>query len=85
MTVEQLVDQPFQSADLATGGTVLAGEVLEPLVPVPARWGRACFGVDVFEAAQPGFDLAAGVELVAHLGGQLGDLVPDVVKHQSAS
>ncbi len=82
MAVEQVVDEPFQSADLAARGSVLVDEVLEPFEPVRACGGRACVGVDVFEAAQPAFDLAAGVELVADLGGELGDLVGDVVQHE---
>ena len=85
VTVEQLVDETLQSADLAASSAVLVDERLQPGEPVPARWGRGCVGVDPFEAAQPGFDLAGRGELVAHLGGQLGDLVADVVEHQSAS
>ena len=38
MSVEEFVDEPFQSADLAAGGTVLVDEVLEPFEPVPASW-----------------------------------------------
>ena len=35
--------------------------------------------------AQPGFGLALGVELVAYLGGELGDLVADMVQHPQRS
>ena len=37
-------------------------------------------GVEVFEATQSGFDLAVAVELVSYLGGQLGDLIRDMVQ-----
>ena len=84
MVVEQLVDEPFEKADLAAGGAVLFDEILEPFEPTPACWGRACGGVDVFEAAQPGFDLAGRGGLVAYLGGQLEDLVHDMVQTECA-
>ena len=84
VTVEQLVDETLQSADLAARSAVLVDEVLESFEPVPAGWGRGSVGVHVLEAAQPTLDIAGRGELVAHLGGQLGDLVADVVKHQSA-
>ena len=74
--VEQLVDETFEAADLAASCAVLADERLQPGEPMFAGGGRGCVGVDPFEAAQPGFDLAAGGELVAHLGGQLGGSGP---------
>ena len=72
MAVEQLVDAPFEAADLAERLAVLVDECLEPFEPVSAGGGRARGGVAVFQAAQAALDLAAAVELVADLGGLTG-------------
>ena len=82
--VEQLVDPAFERADLAAGSPVLVDERQEPGDPVGAGLGRHDGGVDGFELAEPGLDLAGGRELVADLGGQLGQLVLGVVQHQGA-
>ncbi|MCY4135352.1 MAG: hypothetical protein OXG30_10650 [bacterium] len=82
MLVEQLFDEAFEAADLAAGCAVLAYERLEPAEAVRAGGCGGGGWVDVFEAAQPALDLAAGGELVAYFGGELGDLVCDVVQRQ---
>lgn len=80
--VEQIVDEPFEAAARCA---VLVDECPELSQAVSAGGGWAGSGVDVFEAAQPGFDLADCGELVADLGEHLGDLVRDVVQHQCSS
>ena len=63
---------------------VLFDERVEPFEAVRAGGRRVDVGVDAFEAAQPALDLALRVELVADLGGEFRDLVPDVVQSQCA-
>ena len=84
VAVEQVVDEPLEAADLAARGAVLVDERLELRQAIAAGRGRTRGGVEVFEAAQPGFDLSVAGELVADLGGQLGDQVGDVVQAQCA-
>lgn len=62
----------------------MVDECLEPLEPACAGQCGDGSGVDVFESPQPALDLAAGGYLVADLGGELHDLVPDVVQQRGA-
>ncbi len=48
--VEQLVDEPFETADLAASCAVLVDECLQPGEPMAAGGGRGGVGVDRFEA-----------------------------------
>jgi len=83
-----LIKEPGQVgleiSDLAPPGSVLDEEVGEPSEPVPTRRALDGGGVDVFQAAEAGLDLAVGAELVPDRGGELGQLILDVMKGQRA-
>lgn len=82
MFVEELVDDPFETADLLAGVAVLVDDRNQPGEPVLPSDGRHISQIDGFEPAKPGLDLALRTELVADLGGEFGELVPNVVQQQ---
>ncbi|WP_420445801.1 hypothetical protein [Candidatus Poriferisodalis sp.] len=83
--VHQLVDDAFEAADVAAPRAVLFSDRLESLQPVGACGGRVDGGINGLKAAQATLDLTVSGELVRDLGGELRDLVSDLVQHQSAS
>ena len=50
VAVCQFVDETLETVDLAAGCAVLADECLQPFEAMPACWGGALGGADVFEA-----------------------------------
>ena len=84
MFVEKPVEVSFEVADLTSCGAVLIDERDQQRQPVCAGLGGHRGGVELLESAKPRLDLAGRDELVADLGGQFGDLIEGVVKHQGA-